>query len=216
MNILSSLLFLMPSIAFRRAAAKHLATSALAVDVAQVWQKTTSLQVELRKTRPRYSFGVNLFLRYMEWDVALYRVLLAQGMSQEQACHLTEEINWEIFGAGTKAAFLLSRLRSANHQTRIQWVLDLMFLVLFTKPFRKQAVPSNNGIAFDVVRCPVAEYFQQQGIPELTRSAACNLDHRMAQNWGVKLERSQTIAEGASHCDFRFKIMTKDSERFTP
>lgn len=215
MNILSSLLFLMPNVAFRRAAAKQLATSALAADGTHIWRKTTSLQAELRKTRPRYSFGVNLFLRYMEWDVALYRVLLEQGMSQEQACRLIEDINWEIFGPGTKAAFLLSRLRSANPQTRIQWVLDLLFFVLFTKPFRKQAVPADSSVAFDVVFCPVAAYFQQHRVPELTRYAACNLDHRMAQNWGVKLERSQTIAAGASHCDFRFKITTKDSEHFT-
>ena len=213
MNILSSLLFLMPNVAFRRAATKHLATSALGVDGTHVWQKITSLQVELRKTRPRYSFGVNLFLQYMEWDVAFYRVLLEQGTSQEQACHLIEEINWVIFGAGTKASFLLSRLRSANHQTRIQWVLDLMFFVLFTKPFRKQAVPADSDIAFNVTACPIAVYFQQQGVPELTRYAACNLDHRMARDWGIKLERTRTIAEGGSYCDFRFKFPPSESTR---
>ena len=209
MNILSSLLLLMPDVAFRRAATKHLATSALKADGARVWQKTSSLQAELRKTRPRHSFGLNLFLRYMEWDGALYRVLLEHGMPPEQAHQLIEEINWEIFGSGIGASFALSRLRSARLQTRVQWILGWLFFALFTKPFRKQAVPSDNGIAFDVVRCPVAEYFQQQGLPELTRYAACNLDHRMARNWGVKLERSQTLAEGGTLCDFRFKMMQK-------
>ena len=107
--------------------------------------------------------------------------------------------------------FLLSRLRSAKLRTRIQWVLDLIFAVLFTKPFRKQVVPSDSGIAFDVTVCPVAVYFQQQGVSELTRFAACNLDHRMAQNWGIKLERTRTIAEGSSYCDFRFKLPPKDN-----
>ncbi len=137
-------------------------------------------------------------------------------MPPEQAHQLIEEINWEVFGSGIGASFALSRLRSARRQTRVQWILDLLFFTLFTQPFRKQAVPSDNGIAFDVVRCPVAEYFQQQGIPELTRAAACNLDHRMAQTWGVVLERSQTIAAGDARCDFRFKITTKDSARLTP
>ena len=102
--------------------------------------------------------------------------------------------------------FLFSRLRSAKLQTRVQWISDLLFAVLFTKPFLKQDVSVNNAVAFDVTNCPVADYLKQQGVPELTRFAACNLDHRMAQNWGVKLERTRTIAEESSYCDFRFQI----------
>ena len=211
MRILSSLLLLAPHLAFRRAAIKHLAASALANDAAHVWQRTLALQSELSETRPHHSLGVNHFLRFMEWDGALYRAVQEHGLTQEQASRLIEAINWEIFGAGTANVFLLSRLRSAKLRTRIQWVLDLIFAVLFTKPFRKQVVPSDNGIAFDVTVCPVAVYFQQQGVSELTRVAACNLDHRMAQSWGIKLERTRTIAEGNSYCDFRFKLPPKDN-----
>jgi hypothetical protein len=206
MRIFSSFLIIAPSVAFRHAAKKHLAASTLAEAESSIWRRTLELQAELRKQRPHHSFGVNQFLHFMEWDNALYRAMREHGIPQEQASRLIEEINWEIFGAGTSNVFALSRLRGAKLQTRVQWILDLMFFTLFTKPFRKQAVPSDNGIAFDVVRCPVAEYFQQQGVPELTRAAACNLDHRMAQTWGVSLERSQTLAAGDARCDFRFKI----------
>jgi hypothetical protein len=206
MNILSSLLLVAPRVAFRRAAMKHLAASSLAAQQARVWQRTFALQAEFQNQRPQHSLGVNQFLRFMEWDGALYRAVQEHGMTQAQASQLIEEINWELFGAGTANVFLFSRLRSAKLQTRVQWVLDLLFAVLFTKPFRKQAVPVNEGIAFDVTVCPVADYFQQQGVPELTRFAACNLDHRMAQTWGVKLARTRTIAEGNSYCDFRFQI----------
>lgn len=214
MSILSPLLLLLPRIAFRRAVSKHLAKSIPANEGKPVWQSAVRLQSELRKTRPRHSFGVNLFLRYMEWDNALYRAMREHGVTQQQASQLIEEINWEVFGAGTMASFTLSRLRSKKLQTRIQWILDLMFFVLFTKPFRKQDVPAENGIAFDVVSCPVADYFRQQGIPELTRYAACNLDHRMAREWGVKLARTQTIAEGDARCDFRFKIAPTEEAGF--
>lgn len=214
MRIPSPLLLLLPRTAFRRAANKHLATSIPANARQKVWQKAVRLQSELSTTRPRHSLGVNIFLRYMEWDNALYRALQEHGMPQEQASQLIEEINWEVFGAGTMASFTLSRLRSKQLQTRIQWVLDLMFFALFTKPFRKVSVPSDNGIAFDVVCCPVADYFRQQGIPELTRYAACNLDHRMAQTWGVKLERTQTIAQGDTRCDFRYRIAPTEDVSF--
>ncbi|HEX4947009.1 MAG TPA: L-2-amino-thiazoline-4-carboxylic acid hydrolase [Blastocatellia bacterium] len=212
MTMLSSLLLLTPSLAFRHAAQKHLAASALANDRARIWQRAISLQAELRKTRPHHSFGVDHFLRFMEWDNALYRAMQEHGMPPEQSRQMIEEINWEVFGSGTMTTFMLSRLRSSKLQTRIQWVSDLLFFALFTKPFRKQDVPLDNGIAFDVMRCPVAEYFHQQGIPELTRFAACNLDHRMAQQWGVKLERAQTIAAGDARCDFRFKIVTTEKD----
>lgn len=211
MRILSSLLLLMPTIAFRRAAMKYLAASSLASEQARVWQRTLPLQAELRQQRPQHSLGVTHFLRFMEWDRALYRAVQEFGMGQEQASRLIEEINWEIFGAGTLNVFLLSRLRSAKLQPRIQWILDLMFAMLFTKPFRKQDVPVSEGIAFDVTTCPVADYFKQQGVPELTQYAACNLDHRMAQVWGVTLERSQTLEAGDGRCDFRFRIPTEDS-----
>lgn len=206
--MLSALLLLTPSLAFRRAAQKHLAAN----DFARVWQRTKILQTQLRKTRPRHSFGVDQFLRFMEWDNALYRAMRAYGMQPEHAQQLIEVINWEVFGSSIGANFAFSRLRSSQLQTRVQWILDVMFLTLFTKPFRKQDVASDNDIAFDVTRCPVAEYFQQQGIPELTRTAACNLDYRMANVWGVKLERSQTIAAGDARCDFRFTIATAEKK----
>ena len=206
MSPLSSLLIIAPKLAFRRAAMKHLAASPLHHQQAQIWQRTLARQAELRQQRPQHSFGVDRFLRFMEWDLALYGAVQEHGLSQGQASRLIEEINWEMFGAGTANVFSFSRLRSAKRQMRVQWILDLMFAVLFTKPFRKQVVPSTEGIAFDVTVCPVADYFKQHGVPELTRFAACNLDHRMAQTWGVKLNRSQTIAAGDVRCDFRFQI----------
>ncbi len=45
---------------------------------------------------------------------------------------------------------------------------------------------------------------QAHGTPELTRYAACNLDFRMARDWAIGFSRTQTIAGGATHCDFRF------------
>lgn len=215
MRILSVLRLVTPRIAFRRAAMKHLAASVPADKTTRIWQRTIALQAEVRSQRPQHSFGVNHFLRFMEWDGALYRALLEHGITREQASRLIEEVNWEIFGAGTSIGFKFTRLRSDKLQTRVQTVLDLMFAVLFTKPFRKHDVASQDGIAFDVVTCPIADYFKQQRLPELTRFAACNLDHQMAQVWGVKLERSQTIAAGDARCDFRFKIPTKDAaERY--
>jgi hypothetical protein len=70
-----------------------------------------------------------------------------------------------------------------------------------------QPVPAAlTGVAFDVTLCPLADYFKDQGVPELTEPAAGNLDYRMAREWGVELVRTQTIADGAAYCDFRWKF----------
>jgi hypothetical protein len=142
----------------------------------------------------------------MEWSSALYRAVREHGMSQAEAAVLVEKIMWDVYQPVTAVLFKLSRLRSAKRETRVKWLLGMMIRHFFTSPFCHRVVPSKTGVEFDVLVCPLADYFKDQGIPELTEPAAGNLDYRMAREWGIDLVRSQTIADGAAHCDFRFKF----------
>ncbi|MDH4095688.1 MAG: L-2-amino-thiazoline-4-carboxylic acid hydrolase [Betaproteobacteria bacterium] len=65
---------------------------------------------------------------------------------------------------------------------------------------------SAHTLDFNVTRCRYAEYYQELGLPELGYLFHCNRDFAMVQgfNPGLALERTQTLMEGASHCDFRF------------
>ena len=205
MSLVPVLLFCAPSVAFRRSASQALAREMSPDQAARVWDATKSLQAELRKTRPRHSLGVNFLLRYFEWDCALFLAAKQAGLSAAIAGRLVEEINWGVFGPVTALSFSITRLRSGRLRTRVRWMMDLMFGVLFTSPFQRTKLPSSRDVAFNVTSCPLAQYFRDRGVPELTRYAACSLDHRMAADWGVRLERSQTIAEGHPLCDFRFR-----------
>ena len=64
--------------------------------------------------------------------------------------------------------------------------------------------------AFDanVTGCRYAEFYKKMGVPELGFLLVCSADFRMAEGFGadVKLERTQTIMQGASHCDFRYRL----------
>lgn len=191
---------------FRRSAVRVLGPAMPREDVERVWARTRVLQRELRKTRPRHSLGVNLVLRLFEWDRALYGALLESGVPADDAGRWIAEINWAILGPSTALNFALSRLRSGDLRTRVESVVDLLFAVVFTAPFRRVVHPAKDEVAFDVTRCPLAEYFAAQGTPELTRHAACSLDYRMAEQWGVTLQRTRTIAEGHPACDFRFLV----------
>ena len=59
---------------------------------------------------------------------------------------------------------------------------------------------------FNVTRCRYAEMYRALGIPEVGALLSCNRDFALIEGFNpdVELERTQTIMEGASHCDFRF------------
>ena len=59
----------------------------------------------------------------------------------------------------------------------------------------------------DVTGCRYAEFYQALGEPELGFLLVCSADFDTAKGFGpdVKLTRTQTIMQGASHCDFRYK-----------
>lgn len=201
-----ALLLFIPGLAFGRTAKEQLALCLPPATAAAVWGSAVTLHRELQRTRPRHSLGVNLLLAYMQWDVALYRALQEHGISPLQAGEWIERINWQIFAPAGALAFKASRLRSRRLTVRIRWLLDALFRFVFTRPFHRRNLPAVAGVAFDVQVCPLASYLREQGVPQLTHSAACSLDFRMASEWGVSLQRTQTLAGGAAHCDFRFSV----------
>jgi L-2-amino-thiazoline-4-carboxylic acid hydrolase len=62
--------------------------------------------------------------------------------------------------------------------------------------------------AFDVnvTGCRYAQFYKELGVPELGFLLVCSSDFPLAEGFGpdIKLTRTQTIMEGASHCDFRY------------
>ncbi|MCF6238033.1 MAG: L-2-amino-thiazoline-4-carboxylic acid hydrolase [Candidatus Marinimicrobia bacterium] len=57
-----------------------------------------------------------------------------------------------------------------------------------------------------MTKCLVAEYFQKYNAQDLCVNVWCNQDFALAEMWGAKLERTTTLAEGCTRCDFRFMI----------
>jgi len=60
----------------------------------------------------------------------------------------------------------------------------------------------------NVTGCRYAQFFKALGAPELGFLLVCAADFPMAEGFGsdVELTRTQTIMQGASHCDFRYKL----------
>jgi hypothetical protein len=66
---------------------------------------------------------------------------------------------------------------------------------------------SPDAFAIDVTRCRYAEFYKELDEPELGFLLVCSADFRMAEGFGpdIRLTRTQTIMQGASHCDFRYE-----------
>jgi hypothetical protein len=61
---------------------------------------------------------------------------------------------------------------------------------------------------FNVTRCRYAEMYKDMGIAELGAVLSCNRDGAFCEGYDpkLKLERTQTIMGGATHCDFRYRM----------
>ncbi len=208
MSIGLLLFWVAPTTAYRRGARRHLQAH-FPDKAAQVWRSTRAWKSQLAPERPRRSgsAGVNLMMRYLEWSLALYKALQEYGMSNAEAAVLVETIMTDVYRPVPAAMFKISRLRSAKREVRVRWILNnITGHFLPAPPFCYRHLRSEEGVAFDISSCPFADYFRDQGVPELTEPAAGNMDYVMAQEWGVELHRTQTIADGAAHCDFRWKF----------
>jgi hypothetical protein len=77
------------------------------------------------------------------------------------------------------------------------------------------AVVKKTPDAFDinVTACRYAQFYNKIGAPELGFLLTCSADFSHAEGFGanVQLTRTQTIMQGASHCDFRYAL--KKNER---
>ncbi len=71
---------------------------------------------------------------------------------------------------------------------------------------------SAEKLSFNVKRCRYAELYQALGIPELGAVFSCNRDAALIEgfNPAATFERTQTIMQGATHCDFRYTFPLAD------
>jgi hypothetical protein len=66
---------------------------------------------------------------------------------------------------------------------------------------------SRDAFEIDVTGCRYAEFYKELGEPELGFLLVCTADFATSEGFGpdIKLTRTQTIMQGASHCDFRYR-----------
>jgi len=67
----------------------------------------------------------------------------------------------------------------------------------------------------NVTQCRYAKFYHEIDAPELGFLLTCSADFPMAEGFGadVQLTRTQTIMQGASHCDFRYALKQSEKDK---
>ena len=75
---------------------------------------------------------------------------------------------------------------------------------LHIEPLRQDA----ETLEFNVTRCRYAEMYKAMGLGEIGHLLSCNRDGTFIEGFdpGIRMQRTQTIMQGASHCDFRYRV----------
>jgi ubiquinone biosynthesis protein len=153
---------------------------------------------------PTIGTRMNMLLAAM--TLAFLRVLVARGTGRAYAIELVGDVAWKVYERWGHIPIVVARLRSRDPSERLRVSVEMFLRFPFTPPgYLFDRLPSDEGISLDMLRCPVAEYFRREGASDLCIGTWCNLDYPLAEMWGGRLERTQTLAAGCERCDFRFK-----------
>ena len=70
-----------------------------------------------------------------------------------------------------------------------------------------RSIATTTHFDFNVTRCRYAEMYKKMGLGEIGGLLSCNRDGSFCEGYDprLKMTRTQTIMEGASHCDFRYR-----------
>jgi ubiquinone biosynthesis protein len=201
---LKALLKLLVTPAARRA----LRGSLRPAEVAPALRATWRIYDQIVPSIPKEStWGGRLMVRLAACAISLYRALLRMNVPGEEAARLVSTAAWLVYEKMALAPRVLAALVARDPLRRLRIATDLFRWFPFGPPsYRMADVPAEAGVvAFDVLRCPVAEFFRQEGHPELCVRTFCDLDFPLARSWGASLERTGTLAGGAGRCDFRWR-----------
>ena len=67
---------------------------------------------------------------------------------------------------------------------------------------------SATDFSYNVTRCKYAEMYIEMGLGEIGHLLSCNRDATFCEGYNpaIKLTRTQTIMQGASHCNFHYQF----------
>jgi hypothetical protein len=175
-------------------------------DVRRILARTWVLYEKRLPDLPREpTIGSRINVSLACLTVSVFHALLEEGVEREYAIELVGDATWVIYEKWALVPDRIARMRTRDPVRRMRICVDSFLRFPFNPPgYRIERHPDRRGAAFDVLRCPVAEYFAAHDASDLCVGTWCDLDYALAEAWGGHLDRGSTISRGAPCCDFRF------------
>jgi len=171
--------------------------------LAATWDGAAALEPSIPE---QLTIGATITTRLAATTIALDAVLRSHGLDAAVSADLIYRIGWRIYARMGEWPELVAAAIAHDPVTRLRIATDLFRQFPFGAPAYqwRDVAAARDVVAFDCVRCPVAEVFAAHDASELCVATFCRLDVPLAEMWGGTLERSGTIASGAAYCDFRW------------
>ena len=177
-------------------------------DVRRIHREASRLFGELASGRPREPTRggrMNVLLACL--TLAYFRALLAAGVERAYAIELLADAAWKIYEQWGRVPLVLARVVTRDPTQQMRWRVSSFLRFPFNPPaYEFDRVPTADGIAVTMHRCPVADYLRAHDAGDLCLGSWCNMDYALAELWGGSLQRTGTLAGGARECDFRFAV----------
>jgi hypothetical protein len=151
--------------------------------------------------------------------LSLLEALENAGIERSYAVELTGDTCWRFYRHWGQVTGAATRMVTRDPIRGLRLNVNAFLAFPFGQPgYRFDDVTQDDGRSLDMKRCPVADYLGSRGATDLCAASWCNLDYALAEMWDAKLERSATLVEGASCCDFRFRVLAhpEDSAHVNP
>jgi hypothetical protein len=166
---------------------------------------------------PEPTVGSRMNVRLACFTMSFFNALLAIGTDRDYAIELVADAAWRIYRLWSNIALGLARL-TPGKTTSLAFAVskhgdqqgDVSLRFPFNAPgYLIEPVLADGGTGFDVVRCPIANYFRGEGAIDLCTASWCNLDYALAELTHERLVRTKTLVRGDDRCDFRLNYRTR-------
>lgn len=154
------------------------------------------------------TLGATIMVRLSLLTLLFYERLIAENIEKQKAIEITSELTWVLYEKLTYQFWIFTRLFSKIPIERVKKAVNFSIKYFpYNSPGYEMELlkTKDDEVAFNVYKCPAAEFFKKRQLSELCSKSWCDLDYSLAEKWNVKLERDKTIAKGDELCNFKFK-----------
>ncbi|PVZ07702.1 L-2-amino-thiazoline-4-carboxylic acid hydrolase [Actinomycetospora cinnamomea] len=165
---------------------------------------------EVAQLGEQATWGSRLLTRTACLTLAVKRSLEEQGVDPAEALRIAADVNWRCYRSVANLSASVVRWVVRDPATRLRINVRLEQGFPYNDPgFEHVRV---GPYAYDVRRCPMADFLVARGERELCLRAFCGMDFpRVEELWGARLTRTTTLAAGDDACRFRYEPVTAAS-----